>query len=53
MNKEYQIHLRVKKKCDEGQSVVILGGIPQLGSWNKERIGYKMKWTEGDHWVTD
>lgn len=51
-NREYQVHLRVKQKCDAGQSVVILGGIPELGSWNKEKPGYRMKWTEGDKWIT-
>jgi hypothetical protein len=45
--------MRVKKKVEPGMAVVILGGIPALGSWNKEKIGYKMVWTEGDHWITE
>lgn len=51
-NKDYLIHLRVKKKCESGQSIVILGGIPHLGAWNTDQPR-KMKWTEGDFWVTD
>jgi len=51
-NTTYQIHLRVKRKVEKGQSITLHGGIPELG-WNKEKPGYRMKWQEGDYWVTD
>lgn len=53
MNRTYQIHLRVKKQCEAGQSIVILGGIPELGSWNKEKPGYRMRWSKDDYWITE
>lgn len=32
---------------------MLLGQIPQLGAWNKEKPGKRMVWTEGDYWITD
>ena len=52
-NKEYHIHFRVHKKLPPGQSIHILGGIPELGMWDKTKIYCRMKWTEGDFWVTE
>jgi len=52
-NKEYHMHFRVKKKLPPGQSVHILGGIPELGMWDKTKIYCRLVWTEGDHWITE
>ena len=37
----------------DGQSVILMGGIPEIGNWDKEKPIIKLKWTEGDYWVTD
>ena len=43
--------LRVHKKCEYGQSLCVLGSIPELGKWVESKC--HLKWTEGNYWVLD
>jgi len=50
-NTTYQASFKIKKKLPEGQSLAILGSIPEMGNWKQVRC--QMRWTEGDVWVTE
>ena len=36
-----------------GESIAVLGSIPELGGWDKEKIMHHLKWTEGHKWVSE
>lgn len=44
------VRIRVCYEVDFGQSLHVLGDIPQLGEWNVESCR-QMQWTEGHNWV--
>lgn len=44
--------MKVTYQTKFGQSIGILGSIPQFGSWNKDHI-FRMTWTEGHEWVAE
>ena len=53
-NKErkiYSLRLKLSVDVDEGQSVQVIGSIPELGMWQQYKC--PMRWTEGDIWVLD
>ncbi len=44
-----QVHFRVKKHVDFGQSIGVLGANNILGSWDVSKV-VALTWTDGDHW---
>ena len=50
--KDYFLTLKVTYETKMGQSIGILGSIPQLGCWNTDNI-LKMTWSEGHVWVAE
>ena len=50
-NKLYSLRLKLAVDVDEGQSVQVIGSIPELGIWQQYKC--PMRWTEGDIWVLD
>lgn len=47
--KSYSVTFKVGFKTNPGQSLIVVGNIPQLGKWKS--YSAKMKWTEGHIWV--
>lgn len=47
----YHVHFKVYYKTTFGESICILGSIPELGTWKEFRM--HMKWTDGHIWVTE
>lgn len=49
--KTYQVHLDIFFETVPGQSIVVLGSIPELGMWKERKC--HMKWTDGHIWVLE
>lgn len=47
-NINYQITFRVHKEVNYGETLCVLGSIPELGNWKEFK--HHMKWTEGNVW---
>ena len=47
-NITYQVTFRVKKELGHGQTLCVLGSLPELGNWKEYK--HPMKWTDGDYW---
>ena len=47
----YQVDFKVYYKTSFGESLCIVGSIPELGQWKEFRC--HMKWTDGHVWVTE
>lgn len=43
--------LSVKYETKMGQSIAVLGSIPELGNWTEVKVN--MKWTTGHEWVME
>ena len=50
-NTTYHLDLRVYYKTTFGESICVVGSIPELGNWKEFKC--HMKWTEGHIWVTE
>jgi hypothetical protein len=46
---QYNLKLRIKMETRPGQSMSIVGSLPQLGRWKDFRV-CGMKWSEGHIW---
>lgn len=52
--KEYQIHCRVKAPTEPHQSIVILGGLPELGKWDTTKPVVRLqRQSDGQYWHTE
>ena len=47
----YKVTFKVKKETQPGQSLCIVGDIPELGQWQK--FNCCMTWTEGHVWIIE
>ena len=47
-NITYQITFRVHKEVNYGETLCVLGSIPELGNWKEFK--HHMKWSEGNIW---
>jgi hypothetical protein len=47
-NITYQVTFRVQIKVNFGETICVLGSIPELGKWKEFK--YHLQWTEGDVW---
>jgi hypothetical protein len=48
---QYKLSLSCKYKVEFGQTVAVVGNIPELGMWKNNQL-CQLKWTEGDIWKT-
>lgn len=46
----YNLTLKIKMETKFGESMSIVGSLPELGKWRDFKVA-KMKWTEGHIWV--
>jgi hypothetical protein len=49
VDQTYSVSLKVKYQTIPGESVIVVGSIPELGSWKNFKLN--MQWTEGHVWV--
>ena len=47
-NITYRVTFRVQIKVNFGESICVLGSIPELGKWKEYK--HHLKWTEGNIW---
>jgi hypothetical protein len=49
----YQVTFQVHRRVDFGQTIIVLGSIPELDKWKKKGpFRHELRWTEGDVWVS-
>ena len=47
----YHINLKLKYHTKFGQSICVMGSIPELGEWKQAKC--HLKWSEGHFWFTE
>lgn len=49
----FKVTFQIKYQTVPGESLAVLGSIPELGNWEKKSILHHLKWTDGHVWVSE